>query len=416
MDFKKIIQEQREELEKIEKEENLVQREGYEIARKALSYPNILAVLGTRRSGKSIFSYLLAKNYNFAYLNFDDERLTDLQKEDFDKILSAFYEMYGDIDYIILDEIQNTDNWELFVNRLRRTKKVIITGSNSKLLSGELSSHLTGRYLDFLLFPFSFREFLIKKSFVYRKIFTTRDTAEILKLFGEFLQLGGFPEVYKFGRIMASRIYEDILVKDIFLRHKIKKTEEFRRLAKYLVTNSSKESTYGRLAKILELRQISTLSQWISYLENAFLIFRFERFSFKLKEQFKSPKKFYCLDTGLINSIGFAFSENQGRILESLAAVELLRKKSTNPMLEVYYWKDHQQNEVDFVVKEGKKITQLIQVCAISSKEELPEREISSLIKASRELKCKNLLVLTYNYEAENKWIRFIPLWKWLLA
>src|SRR3989344_1570711 len=157
MDFKSLIKEQREELENIEKKERIIERIGLEKARKSLRHPNILAVLGIRRCGKSIFSYLLAKNNNFGYINFDDERLVQLKSEDLNKILESFYELYGDVDYIILDEIQNVENWELFVNRLRRTKRVVLTGSNSKLLSGELSTHLTGRYLDIILFPFSFK-------------------------------------------------------------------------------------------------------------------------------------------------------------------------------------------------------------------------------------------------------------------
>ena len=148
VDFKSIIKEQREELEKIEKEEKIIEREKLNEAKNILKYPNILAILGIRRCGKSIFSYLLAKNNKTGYINFDDERLIEIKNEDFDKILTAFYELYGDLDYIILDEIQNIKNWELFVNRLRRTKKVILTGSNSKLLAGELSTHLTGRYID----------------------------------------------------------------------------------------------------------------------------------------------------------------------------------------------------------------------------------------------------------------------------
>ena len=210
MDFKSIIKEQREELEKIEKEENIIERTSLKESKKALAYPNIFAILGIRRCGKSIFSYLLAKQHKFEYINFDDERLTGLRSEDLNKILESFYELYGDIEFIILDEIQNVNNWELFANRLRRTKKIILTGSNSKLLSGELSTNLTGRYLDKLLFPFSFKEFLKFKGFGENKYYTTQEKAEIIKLLQEYLEMGGFPEAYKFGKGMISRIYEDI--------------------------------------------------------------------------------------------------------------------------------------------------------------------------------------------------------------
>ncbi len=419
MDFKSIIKEQREELEKIEREEKIIERTGLNKSKESLKYPNILAILGIRRCGKSIFSYLLAKPHRFAYINFDDERLAGLKTEDLDKILQSFYELYEDIDYIILDEIQNVDSWELFVNRLRRTKKVILTGSNSKLLSGELSTHLTGRYLDIILFPFSFKEFLRLKEVKENKVYTTKEKAEIMKTLQEYLEIGGFPEVYKFGKGMISKIYEDILTKDILLRYNISKKEEIKKLAKYLITNSSEEITYSKLARIFNIKHVSTISNWISYLENAFLIFRLERFDFKLKQQFIAPKKVYCIDSGLMNSIGFKFSENRGKVIENEVALELQRRKAKENLFEVYYWKDYQQNEVDFVIKKDKKIESLIQVNYINSKEEIKERETNALLKASKELKCKNLMVITWDYETEEKFegelIKFVPLWKWLL-
>ena len=419
MDFKSIIKEQREELEKIEKEEKIIERTGLNKSKESLKYPNILAILGIRRCGKSIFSYLLAKPHKFAYINFDDERLAGLKSDDLNKILESFYELYEDIDYIILDEIQNVDNWELFVNRLRRTKKIILTGSNSKLLSGELSTHLTGRYLDIILFPFSFKEFLKLKEVKENKVYTTQEKAEIMKTLQEYLEIGGFPEAYKFGKGMISKIYEDILTKDILLRYNISKKEEIKKLAKYLITNSSGEITYSKLARIFDIKHVSTISNWISYLENAFLIFRLERFDFKLKQQFIAPKKVYCIDSGLMNTIGFKFSENRGKVIENEVALELQRRKAKENSFEVYYWKDYQQNEVDFIIKKDKKIESLIQVSYINSKEEIKEREINALLKASKKLRCKNLIVITWDYETEEKFggeiIKFVPLWKWLL-
>ena len=419
MDFKSIIKEQREELEKIEKEEKIIERTGLNKSEESLKYPNILAILGIRRCGKSIFSYLLAKPHKFAYINFDDERLAGLKSDDLNKILESFYELYENIDYIILDEIQNVDNWELFVNRLRRTKKIILTGSNSKLLSGELSTHLTGRYLDIILFPFSFKEFLKLKEVKENKVYTTQEKAEIMKTLQEYLEIGGFPEAYKFGKGMISKIYEDILTKDILLRYNISKKEEIKKLAKYLITNSSGEITYSKLARIFNIKHVSTISNWISYLENAFLIFRLERFDFKLKQQFIAPKKVYCIDSGLMNTIGFKFSENRGKVIENEVALELQRRKAKENSFEVYYWKDYQQNEVDFIIKKDKKIESLIQVSYINSKEEIKEREINALLKASKKLRCKNLIVITWDYETEEKFggeiIKFVPLWKWLL-
>lgn len=418
MDLKVIIKEQRQEIEKIEKKEKIIEREMLKEAKTFLSHPNIVVVTGIRRCGKSIFSYLLEKNNKFTYINFDDERLSEVTGKELNKILEAFYELYGDVEYIILDEIQNVSGWELFVSRLRRTKKVILTGSNSNLFSGELATHLTGRYVDIKLFPFSFHEFLTLKGFQFSKAYTTEERARIFSYLNDYLVLGGLPEVYKFGKAIAVKIYEDILTKDIVLRYKINKVGEFKNLAKYLISNSSEEVSFTKLSNILGVKHVSTISKWVSYIENAFLIFRLERFDFKLKQQFIAPKKIYCLDTGVVDSIGFKFSENKGKILENSVAVELQRRKEKNN-LEIYYWKDARQNEVDFVIKQRTKVIQLIQATYISSKLEIKEKRIKSLLKASKELKCNNLLVITWDYEAEeridSKKIKFVPLWKWLL-
>ena len=418
-DIKSIIREQRQDLERIEKADKIIKRFGLEKARSFLKYPNILAITGIRRCGKSIFSYLLEKDSKFGYINFDDERLAELKANELNKIMEAFYELYGDIDYVILDEVQNIHGWELFANRLRRTKKVIVTGSNSNLLSGELATHLTGRYIDIMLFPFSFKEFLDFKSFKTERAYTSEEKSQIINYLNEYLENGGLPEVYKFGKIISSKICEDIITKDIILRHKIKKIDELKKLARYLISNSTETTTYIRLSNILGIKNITTISNWISYLEEAFLIFKLEKFDYKLKQQFIAPKKIFCIDTGMVDSIGFKFSENRGKILENAVAIELQRKEHTNEKLKTFYWRDYNQNEVDFAIKQDKKIVQLIQANNISSKEDLKEREVKSLLKASDELKCKNLLIITWDYEGEqkvkNKTISFIPLWKWLL-
>lgn len=419
MDLKGIIKEQRQELERINREERIISREKLDKARSFLKYPNVIVVTGIRRCGKSIFSYLLEKDSKFGYINFDDERLIGLKGEELNKVLESFYELYGEVEYIVLDEIQNISNWELFVTRLRRTKKVIITGSNSNLLSGELSTHLTGRHIDISLFPLSFKEFLDLKEFKIDQVYTTEEKSKIINYLEDYLENGGLPEVYKFGRSILPRIYEDILTKDIILRHKIKKIEELKKLGKYLISNSTQDITYTKLANIIGIKNTVTISNWISYLEDSFLVFKLEKFDYKLKQQFIAPKKIFCIDTGILSSIGFKFSENKGKIIENAVAIDLQRKISGNENLKIYYWKDYQQNEVDFVLKEDNKLNQLTQVSYINSKEEIKEREVKSLIKASDELKCNNLLIISWDYESEHKYgnknIKFIPLWKWLL-
>ena len=421
-DLKRIIVSQREEMEEKFTKLKIIGREPeIEDLRNFLEFPNILAILGVRRCGKSIFSWQILRGKKFGYINFDDERLGEFEAKQLNMILQAFYELYGvDLEFMILDEPQNIKKWELFANRLRRTKKVVITGSNSRLLSGELATALTGRHITFELFPFSFREYLnyndiniTKESFYSIKI-----VSRVKKLLQEFLKIGGLPETYLFGREMALRTYTDIVEKDVIRRLKTRKKAALKELAKYLVTASASEITFRKLSHVLEVKDIHTIKNWIDGLSEAYLITIIERFSPKLKEQLIAPKKVYTLDNGIISTVGFRISEDIGKLMENLVAIELLRRRSYwHHDWEIYYWKDYQQHEVDFVIKEGFNIKQLIQVTHVSGIDEISRRELRSLIKASDLLKCNDLLVITWDYEEEgefeDKKIKFIPLWKW---
>jgi len=422
-EIKSVIISQREDMEEKFMEGRIIEREpDVNNLRQFLPYPNILAILGIRRCGKSVFSWQIFRNETFGYINFDDERLFGVKAKDLDLVLQAFYELYGNIDFIILDEPQNVEGWELFANRLRMNKKVIITGSNSRLLSGELASHLTGRHIDFMLMPFSFREYLKYKrvSLSSEDFYSTRKVAELKKHFEEYMKIGGMPEVYLFGREILVRIYADIIEKDVLRRFKIRMKETFKELAKYLISNVASEFTIRKLSHIFEVKDVHTVRNWLDALENSYLFFILERYSPKLKEQLIAPKKIYCMDNGLVNAISFRANERLGKLMENLVAVELLRrKKYWYNSSEIYYWKDYQQNEVDFVLKEGTQIKQLIQVTYASSKNDIGEREIKGLIKASNALICKDLLIITWDYEdminIGNKIIKCMPLWKWML-
>ncbi len=422
-EIKRVIQDQ--ELERIAllKRERIITREvskGYFI--NALTVPNILAILGIRRCGKSVLSWGILKGETVAYINFDDETLYGITTHDLNNVLRAFYELYSEPSCIILDEIQNVPGWELFANRLRRTKKVIITGSNSNLLSGELATHLTGRHTDFTLFPFSFREFLNYNEFNLEEekkfLYSTKVAAKIGDFLNKYTLQGGFPENYKLN--IAKTIFGDIIQKDVVRRHKIKNISVIENLAKYLVSNFSQEISFNKLKNVFGIGKIETIKNYVKYIQDAYLIIVLERFSFKLKQQVISPKKIYCIDTGIINSIAFKFTENIGKLMENLVAIELFRRKSYwHNDWEIFYWKDYQQREVDFIVKEGHEIKQLIQVTYASGKDEIEKRETEGLIKGSEELNCKNLLLITQDYEdeikIENKTIMCLPLWKWLI-
>ncbi|MGC8516345.1 MAG: ATP-binding protein [Candidatus Acidifodinimicrobium sp.] len=417
--LKVIIEEQREGIKKLMKTENIIERE-LKVGN-FIKYPNSLVILGVRRAGKSVLSLQTFYGEKFAYINFDDERLIGLDTKDLNQILQVFYELYGpDVDHLIFDEIQNIQGWELFVTRLRDTNKVIVTGSNSKLLSGELATRLTGRHIDVLLFPFSFREFLKYKKFEIKPTFTTKEKAQLILLLKNYLKEGGFPEAAKFGEEIIASIYNDILTKDIINRHKIKNIEDLRKVARYLVSNSANEFTLESLRSISGVKSLITVSNWVRYMEEAYLLFRLERFSFKLKQTFKAPKKIYCIDNSIISNVGVKLSEDISGLMENTVAIELFRRKSYNQKRwEIYYWKDHQQHEVDFLIKEDFSISQIIQVTYASSREFIKPREINNILLASKELHCNNLLIITWDYESEEKIkgkrIRFVPLWKWLL-
>lgn len=416
-EIKSAIVDREEELCKKFQTEKIIERTAQKKAQVLVSFDTALIITGPRRCGKSILAYMLAQGKKSAYVNFDDERLR-LEAAELNKVLEAVYALKGEVEFIILDEIQNIRGWELFVSRLLQTRKIIITGSNACLLSKELATHLTGRHMDYMLLPFSFTEFLALKYIRYN-VNSTADRAKVKNCFTEYIKDGGFPLVQKIGRVFLAETYKDIIERDVLQRYKIQYTTILKELAKYLISNTTNEISFNRLKEMLNVKSIHTVKNYTTYLQNAYLLFLVERFSFKLKEQLRAPKKVYCIDTGLAQMISFKVSENKGKLLENIVAIELFRDIQSTNKKEIYYWKDHQQREVDFIIKEENKIKQLIQVTDISSKIELAEREIRSIIKASRELRCKDLLVLTRDYEAkemiEKKSIQFLPVWKWLL-
>ncbi len=423
-ELKAIITSQHEALDGLFKKENIIERDLDKSRVKSfLAKPNVLAVLGVRRCGKSIFCWLLLRGEKFGYINFFDERLVGLRAEELNKVVQAFYELYGnDVEYFVFDEIQKVPGWERFVSRLRTSGKIVITGSNSDLLRGDLATFLTGRHLDMELLPFGFREYLRARGIALEKNweYSTSSIATVKKALSEFMETGGFPEVGKFGTVMLSEIYRDIVENDIIGHHKMRNPQGLRELAKFLISNAGREVTFNKLVATVGIKDVHTIAKYGTYIADSYLVFLQERFSYKLKEQFIAPKKVYCVDVGLANNVAFKLSKDVGRVMENLVFIELLRRKLyVNPGWELYYWKDHRGREVDFVVKKADKVEKLIQVTYASEKNELDEREIAALEIACSEMKCDNMLVITWEYEETismgEKTVAFIPLWKWLL-
>ena len=378
----------------------------------------IKVVTGPRRAGKSFFiMHELKTQNNFGYVNFDDENL--ITSRNYDEIIESVNIIYKNPKLLFLDEIQNLSKWELFVNRLqRRGFNLILTGSNSNLLSKELSTHLTGRYLSTILFPLSFKEYISH----FRKDLTE---TEIKAKLSEYAANGGFPEPLVKSldyKNYLKLMYDSILFKDIIKRHKIKSTKALDNLSSYLLTNWGNLYSYQNLAKSIGIKSSNTVEKYIGLLEEAFLLFEVNAFSSKIKEQIKSNKKAYIIDNGLITSKSFSMSQNTGKLYENLVAIAL-KKRQLNKELEFFYYKTSKDNEVDFVIKEGLKITSLIQVSYDISNQKTKLREVRSLLHAGKELKCNNLLLITEDYEAEEveEWfgikgkIKYIPLWKFLL-
>ncbi len=420
MEITQILRDQKQELIDGLKNKKIVEREAENYFKDALNSKLIKIISGVRRCGKSVLAYLILKNKNFAYMNFDDERLFDI---DTNKILSSFYEIYGkDIKCIFLDEIQNLSNWELFVNRLHRTGfNLFVTGSNAKLLSKELATHLTGRHVTIELLPFSFREYLSVIKF-NEDIETTKGKSILKKELESYINIGGFPEIIvdkENPKVYLRELYRKIIERDIISRYNISYRKTFREIAFTLINNPGRKISYNRIKNQFKLGSEHTIKNYLSYLEEAYIIFLLNRFSYKPVEVEKSEKKVYVIDTGIINNLSTKSSKDYGYLYENLVAVELLRRKSFDNNLEIFYWKNPQHEEVDFVVRDRLKVKQLIQVCYDIDDYDIKKRETKALLKASKELECSNLLIITNDYEGEEKVdkrkIIFIPLWKWLL-
>lgn len=424
MELVTLLRDQKRELRDLLEDRKIIKREAQEHYKDVQESHLIKVIIGVRRCGKSVLANMLLQGKKFAYMNFDDERLSNY---DTTQILSSFSEIYGnDVKTLFLDEIQNLEKWELFANRLQRLNfNVYITGSNSKLLSKELATHLTGRHIVVELFPFSFREYLRAINFK-EETESSIGKGFIKHELKNYLDNGGFPEIIveKENSIRYLRdLYGKIIERDIINRYDISYKKTFKEIAMTLLSNPGRFISYNRLKKQFNIKSEHTVKNYISYLEEAYLIFLLNRFSFKPVEIEKSEKKVYVIDTGIINNVSIKFSNDYGGIYENSVAIELLRKKSFNNNLSIYYWKNEKHEEVDFAIKEGLKVKQLIQVCYETGNVKTKEREIRALLKASKELGCDNLLVITEDEETSKtiKWfgikkdVKFMPLWKWLL-
>lgn len=367
-----------------------------------LQNPLIKLITGPRRVGKSVFALLMLQGKNFAYLNFDDNQL--LEKWDEDLAMSVLDDVYPNYNFMLLDEIQNLPDWDLWVSKLyRRGKNLIITGSNAKMLSSEMATVLTGRYLPIEMLPFSLDE-----TMRWRNINPAREeqAAQAIVLADDYMRNGGYPETIPARSITKSylsTLFDSILLKDVAQRHKVRNTTDLYNLATYLLSNFCNPISANELARELGLSSVATTKKFCDYLNEPYLFFYLPRFNNKLKLMNKAPKKVYVVDNGFVQSTAFNLSENLGRLLENQVFVELLRRGYI-PGQTLFYYRTRNDKEVDFVSRKGAKVEQLIQVCYDMTSEKTRKRELDALAEAAEELHCDNLLVITNSQEEQIEW------------
>lgn len=367
-----------------------------------LESPQAQVIIGVRRSGKSTLCYnaLTRIGVKFAYVNFDDERLMELTSNDLNDVLEVLYKIYGGFNYIFIDEIQNIPEWYLFVNRLlRRQMHVVITGSNAKLLSGELATHLTGRHHSITLYPFSFAEYCELKE-IDTKSQSTMAVAARRAAFDEYMLQGGFPELnfIKNDKAYIDDLVNNILTRDIEQRFKIIHTSAFEQLSHHLLNVVPAIIVDKTLQEIFNIKSQQTAKNYVSYLKQAYLLVGLHKYSPKSRLRVLGEKA-YPIDVALMNKRRDAFAgDNLGWRLETIVYIDLLRRYG-NEGKDIYYYSDR-YGECDFIVCDGRTPLLAVQVSFDISSPKTKKREISGLLLAARKVGCRNLLLLTdHEYE-----------------
>ncbi|MBD5230099.1 MAG: ATP-binding protein [Bacteroidales bacterium] len=411
-----ILSDQREELELKKKLKFCKRKEEDNID---LHSPQAQVVIGVRRSGKSTlcFNALIRNGIAFAYVNFDDERLINLTADDLNDVLEVLYKIYGDFKYLFIDEIQNISEWYLFVNRLlRRQMHIIITGSNAKLLSGELATHLTGRHNSISLYPFSFAEYCDMRG-VDMNSKTTLGIATIRNAFDEYMRQGGFPELQfiKNDKRYINELVNNILKRDIEQRFKVAYTSAFEEMAQHLLNISPAIISHKSLNETFNIRSIHTSKNYVNYLKQAYLLIGLHKYSAKSRLRIVD-EKLYPVDVALMNKREDALAgENLGWRLESIVYLELIRRFKDKGK-DIYYFRDR-SGECDFIICDGRNPILAIQVSYDISSPVTKKREIAGLVLTAKKIRCDRLLLLTHhdydNIEHNGYNIAIRPVYSW---
>lgn len=382
-------------------------------------------VIGVRRCGKSTLcqKVLVESGVNFAYVNFDDEELASLQANELNDVIQTLYRINGPFTHLFMDEVQNIPKWHLFVNRLlRQGHHLILTGSNANLLSGELATHLTGRYNEIRLFPFSFADFCLSKGLSVTQR-TTKAIGLLDNALDTYLQDGGLPETLFTQRQdkYVTSLLDAIISKDICRRYKVRYKKTLQQMADGLLDHFCQETSYPNIQENYQLSSVHTAKNYLSYLENAFLLRLVPRFSFKSIER-QTLRKVYSIDNAFVTNHDDALqTENLGWRLENVVAIELYRRMEYDTQ-QLFYIRQNKSYEVDFVIVNRNKITQLIQVTYdfTSPRAKLYNREIGGLVKGAAATGCKNLTLImltgeTGDVEVDGLTIHKVLARDWLL-
>ncbi len=389
-----IINNQRKERDLLLSRPYLARQTQYDVE-ELLDSKQIKLITGPRRTGKSTEALLMLKGKNFAYLNFDDGKL--LNAWDDDLVWESLQLVYPGFEYLLLDEVQNLDGWDLWVSKLYRLGvNMIITGSNAKLLSSEMATLLTGRYIRMELLPFSLTEY-----FAWNHKSLSDIQAEDYALMNDYLHYGGYPETVSarnLTRSYLSTLFDSIVWKDIAKRYNVRNIEDLNNLAVYLVSNFCNAFSSNELAEELGFSSVATTKKFMGYLREPYLLYYLPRYNNKLKLMKKAPQKVYVVDNGFVAAKAFSVSENLGRLLENQVFIELVRR-GFDTETSLFYYRSRNDKETDFVTRQGSRVHALIQVCYDLTSKKTLRREVDSLVECAGELKCDNLFIVTMNEE-----------------
>ncbi len=413
----RILQVAWEQKERFNQAEELIKRDISMQAREFLLNDNrVLVITGMRRTGKStLLKQLMQEVDAVAYFNFEDEKLLDFSVEHFGELEEALIEVYGSSRYWFFDEIQNVSNFEIAVRRMQDSgKKIVLTGSNSSMLSMEFGSKLTGRYKQLELFPFSFKEYLRfhKVDYQTKDFFLPEGKVMLKTVFTDWLKEGGLPEYLKYNdHEYVKTLFDNILYRDIIVRFGIRRHREFRELVQLLVSNLSLPITFTSLQKSIGLSNANTVKEYMGYLSNAYMFYEMYQYHASFKMQLRSPRKVYLNDVAFHNLVGFSSAPNYGRKLDN-AVFLALRRETT----EVYSYNG--KGECDFIAFSKERQIKAIQVC-YQLTDENQTRELNGLNEAIRKFNLKEGLILTLDQEFEipdnETKISVMPVWKWML-